>query len=73
MKIIEKENFNILEANEKYALKSKNDIYTPAYIDKEGNEIEEHMPYYFKKAYVPKNITLEEAEKLYEEVLEETL
>jgi len=70
MKIIEKESFNILEASEGYLLKDKNDIYIPAYIDKEGNEVEEHIPYYFKKAYVPTSLTLEEAENIYEEIKE---
>ena len=70
MEIIEKEKFNILLSNEGYVLRDVNDTYKPPYIDDDGNEIEEHIPYYFKKAYIPKNITLEEAKKLYVEILE---
>lgn len=71
MKIIEKDNFNILEANEGYVLRDVNDKYKPPYIDDEGNEIEAHYPYLFKKAYVPKNIDLQIAKNLYVEIEEE--
>lgn len=70
MKIIEKDKFNILEANEGYVLRDVNDVYTIPYIGDDGTEIEGHIPYYFKKAYVPKSLTLEETEKLYVEILE---
>lgn len=71
MKIIEKENFNILQANIGYLLRDKNDVYKPAYIDENGNKVEEYKPYYFYKAYVPKTLTLEEAERIYEEEYDE--
>lgn len=56
MKIVEKEKFNILVAEE------------GKLRDKEQNEEE---IYYCKEAYIPKTITLEDCEKKFEEVSEE--
>lgn len=71
MKLIEKDNFNILQANLGYLLRAKNDVYQPSYIDENGEKIEEYKPSYSFKVYVPKTITLEEAEKMYEEEYDE--
>ncbi len=70
MEIIEKDNFNILQSNSGYLLKAKSDNYKPSYINENGEKVEEYKPYYFSKAFVPKNITLERAKELYEEVKE---
>ena len=70
MKIIESEKFNKLVSNESYVSRDKNDTYKLTYVDDEGNEIPEHNSYLFKEAYVPKSLTIEEAKKLYDEVLE---
>lgn len=58
MKIIEKEKFNILEAEKGKQLR-----------DKEQNENEDI--YYFKEAYLPKSMTLEECEEKFIEVEDE--
>lgn len=68
MEIIKKEKVNILQAKEGYLLKEKTVAYKAAYIDEKGNEVEEHKPYYFFKAYVPKDLTLEKAKEMYEEI-----
>jgi len=70
MKIIEENNLRILIAEKGYLLKSKVDVYKEAYIDEFGNEIREHVPYYFEKAYIPETMTIESAEDIYEEIKE---
>ena len=49
MKLIE----NKLIADDGKHIRMSNDTYIPASIDEQGNEIEEHIPNYFKEAYVP--------------------
>lgn len=71
MEIIEKASLSILQAKDGYVLRSIDDVFVEKHTDENGNEIEEHIPYYFKKAYVPKSVTLEEAEKLYVEEKDE--
>ncbi len=71
MKIIEENNLDILLATEGYLLKSKDDVYKEAYEDEFGNQMREHIPYYFERGYIPKNITLEKAKEIYEEVKRE--
>lgn len=70
MKIINEEKLKVLITKEGHLLKAKNDIRKEAYIDENKNEIREHLPYTFKKAYIPKSMTIEEAEKIYEEIEE---
>lgn len=70
MKIIEEKDLKVLIAEKGYLLKSKDDEYKEAYIDELGNEIREHVPYYFEKAYLPKNITIEDVKNIYEEIEE---
>lgn len=69
MQIIKEGKLNKLIAETNYLLKSKGDNYTPAYIDAEGNQIEEHLPYGFEYAYIPDSITLEIAQTMYDELL----
>lgn len=57
MKIVEKEKFNMLIAEEGKQL-----------IDKE--EVESEEKYYFKQAYIPKKMTLEECKEKFVEVEE---
>lgn len=68
MKIIEESNMNLLIADDGYSLKEKIDIYKSSYYDNQGNYIEEYIPYLFKKAYIPKNMTLEMLQEKYEEI-----
>lgn len=68
MKIIEESNMNLLVADDGYSLKEKKDIYKPSYYDNNGNYVEEYIPYLFKKAYIPKNMTLEMLQEKYEEI-----
>lgn len=70
MKIIEENNLNILLATEGYLLKAKDDVYKEAYEDEFGNQMREHIPYYFEKAFIPKTMTLEKAKEMYEEIKE---
>ena len=70
MKIIQENNLFILISRDGYLLKSKEDVYVEAFIDENGNEMREHIPYLFKRAYVPKNMTIEMAKEIYEEVEE---
>lgn len=71
MKIIEENNLKVLVTTDGYLLKSKDDVYKEAYEDKFGNQIREHIPYFFEKAYIPKNMTLEKAKEIYEEIKRE--
>ena len=68
MKIIEESNMNLLVADDGYSFKEKTDIYRSSYYDNQGNYIEEYIPYLFKKAYIPKNMTLEMLQEKYEEI-----
>lgn len=69
MQIIKEGKLNKLIAETNYLLKAKEDNYTPAYIDENGNQIEEHLPYAFEYAYLPDSITLEMAQSMYDELL----
>ena len=47
-------------------IRSKNDTYSPAKYDEQGNLIEpEHKPYYSTTIFVPDKITEEEMNELY--------
>lgn len=70
MKIIEEKGLKVLIAKEGYLLKAKDDVYKEAYEDEYGNLMREHVPYYFEKAYVPENVTIESAKEIYEEIKE---
>lgn len=54
-------------ADEGKHIRSKNDVYVPEYYDKEGNLVEEHIPYYTDAVYVPDSFTKEEMNELYVE------
>jgi len=56
MTLIKEEKFNKLLADEGKHIRDINDTYEPAHYDEEGNYIEEHFPYYFEEAYIPKKI-----------------
>lgn len=70
MRIEKTDKFNIIYADEGKHIRTINDIYRESYTDENGNEIEEHFPNYFEKAYVPKRITEENMNNFY---IEETL
>lgn len=70
MEIIKEGNLTLLKASEGHKLKGINDNYIPKSIDENGNVTEEYIPYYFDKAYIPSNMTLETLSTLYEEVEE---
>lgn len=48
-------------------LRDKNDIYQEAYVDEEGNNIEEHIPHYTDVIFIPNSLTEEEVKELYVE------
>lgn len=70
MTLIKEDRFNKLIADENKHIRMQSDVYVPAYYDEEGNYIEEHIPSYFIKAYVPKKIT---EENMYEKYVEEDI
>lgn len=52
-------------------LRDVNDVYQKAYVDEEGNQIEEHLPHYTDVVFIPNSLTEEEVKELYvEEVVE---
>lgn len=57
----------MLIADEGKVLRAVNDIYEPAHIDEEGNQIEEHIPYLTDVIFLPKSITEEQAMQMYVE------
>lgn len=56
---------NMIVANEGKHIRDINDVYNAAYIDEEGNEIEEHFPHYSTVIFVPNSFTEEQMNKLY--------
>lgn len=69
MKLINYTNPRILIADEGKKIRSKNDVYKEAYIDENGNKIEEHFPYYSTVIFPGAQIqTLDQAQEIYEEV-----
>lgn len=66
MKLINYTTPRILIADEGKHFRDKNDVYKEAYIDENGNKIEEHFPYYMTICFPGIQIqTLEQAEELY--------
>lgn len=65
MKIIETGKMKKLEAEEGKKIRSVNDVYKEAYVDEEGNQVEEHFPYYTTLIFLPNSISNEEIEKMY--------
>jgi len=57
----------MIVAYEGKQIRKIDDVYKEAYIDEQGNEIEEHTPYYATTVFVPDNFTEEEMKELYVE------
>ena len=56
----------MIVSNEGKMIRSKNDIYSPAKYDEQGNLVEpEHKPYYCTTIFVPDNFTEEQMNELY--------
>lgn len=56
----------MIVSNEWKMIRSKNDIYSPAKYDEQGNLVEpEHKPYYCTTIFVPDNFTEEQMNELY--------
>lgn len=56
----------MIVSSEGKMIRSKNDIYSPAKYDEQGNMIEpEHIPYYTTTIFVPDKITEEDMNELY--------
>lgn len=71
MTIEKKDKFNVIYADKGKHIRVIDDIYKQAYIDENGSKVEEYIPNYFEKAYVPKRVTEENVNDLYvEEVIE---
>lgn len=68
MKLINYTTPRILIADEGKHFRNVDDTYKEAYIDENGNEIEEHFPYYMTMCFPGVQVqTLEQAEELYVE------
>lgn len=66
MKLINYTNPRILIADEGKHFRDKNDVYKEAYIDENGNQVEEHSPYYMTMCFPGIQIqTLEQAQEIY--------
>lgn len=56
----------MIVSSEGKMIRSKNDTYSPAKYDEQGNLIEpEHKPYYTTTIFVPDNFTEEQMNDLY--------
>lgn len=55
----------MIVADEGKQIRDINDVYKTSYIDKEGNEIPEHFPYYATVIFVSDSFTEEEMNELY--------
>lgn len=72
MKLINYTSPRILIADEGKHFRAINDVHKEAYIDENGNQIEEHFPYYMTMCFPGSQIqTLEQAEELYIEEVDE--
>lgn len=58
---------NMLIADEGKLLREVNDVYVPAHIDEEENQVEEHIPYTTDVVFLPKSVTEEQAREMYVE------
>ena len=46
-------------------IRNKTDVYTPEYVDENGQVIEEHIPAYSTTIFVPDSFTEEQMNELY--------
>lgn len=60
----------MIVADEGKHIRVINDVYTPEYVDEEGNVVEEHIPYYATTIFVPDTFT---EEQMNEEYVEEEI
>jgi hypothetical protein len=68
MQLISWTNPKMIICSEGKMIRSKNDIYSPAKYDEQGNMIEpEHISYYTTTIFVPDNFTEEQMNELYVE------
>lgn len=68
MKLFDYTKPKIIVADKGKKIRDKNDIYTEEYIDENGNQVEEHFPYYTTIIFPGAQIeTLEQAEEIYVE------
>lgn len=57
----------MIVADEGKQIRQVDDIYKEAYIDEQGNEVPEHIPYYSTTIFVPDTFTEEQMNELYVE------
>lgn len=67
MKIINENGFNKLIADEGKMIRDIHDEYKEAYIDSNGIEVPENIPYYTDTIYLAKNFNIDEIDKCYVE------
>lgn len=61
----------MIVADEGKQIRAINDVYTPEYVDEEGNVVEEHIPYYAPTIFVPDSFTEEQMNEEYVEEIGE--
>lgn len=57
----------MIVADEGKQIRRKDDVYAEAYIDENGNEIYENIPYYATTIFVPETFTEEDMNEIYVE------
>ena len=57
----------MIVADEGKHIRQKDDIYKEAYIDENGQEVSEHIPYYSTTIFVPDSFTEEQMNEQYVE------
>lgn len=67
MQYIKTDLFNKLIADKGKVLRAVDDVYVESHIDEDGNKVEEHIPCTTNEAFLPKNITEEQAKEMYVE------
>lgn len=67
MEVIYKNDLKILKASAGKKIRSIDDIYIESYIDEEGNEVLEHLPYYSEQIFLAKNFDEKNIDKFYVE------
>ena len=67
MRIIKTDLFKKLIAENGKQIRNVNDVYKEAYIDENGNAIEEHCPSYSETIFLPLNVRNDEIFEMYVE------
>ena len=67
MQVITHTKPRMLIADEGKHIRAINDVYEPAHIDEEGNQVEEHFPYYSDFVFLADGIDIAKINEMYVE------